>query len=155
MRDDFPACRGQPLFAGYKLKREVTVIQARTKGVLTRGDVLKITLTIEATAERSWVVLSDPLPAGATVLGGMDNQSQLLAGQADDGSGEWPSYIERGNDSWRAYYRWLPRGTHTVSYVVRLNGAGRLQLPPTRVEAMYSPEIRAQLPNGVVTVQQR
>lgn len=145
----------QPLFAGYKLKREVTVVQARTKGVLTRGDVLKITLTIEATAERSWVVLSDPLPAGATVLGGMDNQSQLLADQADDGSGAWPSYIERGNDYWRAYYRWLPRGTHTVSYVVRLNGAGRLQLPPSRVEAMYSPEIRAQVPNGMVTVQQR
>lgn len=145
----------QPLFAGYKLTRQVSVVQAKTKGVLTRGDVLKITLTVEASAERSWVAISDPLPAGATVIGGMANQSQMLADQADDTSGAWPSYIERGNDYWRAYYRWLPRGTHTVSYVVRLNGAGRLQLPPSRVEAMYSPEIRAQVPNGTITVQQR
>jgi uncharacterized protein YfaS (alpha-2-macroglobulin family) len=46
----------------------------------------------------------------------------------------------------------MPRGTHTVTYVVRLNAVGPDQLPPSKVEAMYSPEIRGQWPNAPMTV---
>jgi len=46
----------------------------------------------------------------------------------------------------------LPAGRVVVEYVVRLNGTGRFNLPPTRVEAMYSPEIRAQVPNKGIEV---
>jgi len=35
---------------------------------------------------------------------------------------------------------------------VRLNGAGTFQLPPTRVQALYSPDIRAAVPNQPITV---
>jgi hypothetical protein len=49
----------------------------------------------------------------------------------------------------------VPRGSFTISYVMRLNAAGRFSLPATRVEAMYSPEIRAQLPNAVMVVAER
>jgi len=38
---------------------------------------------------------------------------------------------------------------------MRLDAAGKFNLPATRVEAMYSPEIRAQLPNAVMSVAQR
>ncbi|GAA4774176.1 MG2 domain-containing protein [Stakelama sediminis] len=145
----------QPVNAGYRIAKKVTVVQAKTKGRLTRGDVVKVTITVRASAERSWVVISDPLPAGATVLGDLGGQSQMLADKADDSDGAWPSYVERGHDAWRAYYRWLPRGETTVSYVMRLNGAGTLHLPPTRVEAMYSPEIHADLPNRPMVVGQR
>ena len=75
----------------------------------------------------------------------------MLAGQANGGN-EWLSYVEQGFDAWRGYFRWLPKGRTTVEYVVRLNGTGRLQLPPTRVEAMYSPEIHAALPNAALSV---
>ena len=75
----------------------------------------------------------------------------MLAEQAS-GSNWQPSYVERGKDSWRGYYGWMPAGTHAVEYVVRLNGSGRFTLPPTRVEAMYSPAIRGQWPNAPVTV---
>src|SRR3546814_16832962 len=75
----------------------------------------------------------------------------MLADQAD-GSGWQPSYVERRKDSWRGYFAWMPAGTHAVEYVVRLNGSGRFTLPPTRVEAMYSPAIRGQWPNGTMTV---
>ncbi|WP_443018949.1 alpha-2-macroglobulin family protein [Sphingomonas sp.] len=145
----------QPLAAGYRMTKRVEAVQAKTKGVYTRGDVLRVTIDVEAAAERNWVVVSDPLPAGATVIGGMANQSQLLADQATEGDGVQPSYIERGRDAWRAYFAWVPRGRFTVSYVVRLNGAGRLQLPPSRVEAMYSPAIRAAVPNATMVVAQR
>ncbi|WP_197424284.1 hypothetical protein, partial [Sphingomonas sp. CCH9-E2] len=142
----------QPLNAGYKLTRTVEVVQAKTKGVLTRGDVLKVTLTVEASADRSWVVISDPVPAGATVIGSLGGQSQMLAEGTGAGG---TSYVERGRDAWRGYFAWMPRGTHSVSYAMRLNAAGRLQLPPSRVEAMYSPEIRAAVPNQPMVVAQR
>jgi uncharacterized protein YfaS (alpha-2-macroglobulin family) len=142
----------QPLFAGYRMRKEVKVVSARTPGRLTRGDVVRVRITVEATAERNWVVVSDPLPPGATVIGGMANQSSILAAAEESGEGVQPSYVERGKDAWRGYFAWVPAGTFTVEYTMRLNNPGRFGLPPSRVEALYSPAIRAQLPNGGVTV---
>lgn len=144
----------RPLNAGYRLTRKVDVVQARVPGKLTRGDVVRVTLTVEASAERNWVVINDPVPGGATVLGNLGGQSQTLQ-QGGTSTGSQPSYVERGKDSWRAYFGWLPRGTHTVNYTMRLNAAGRFGMPPSRVEAMYAPAIRAQLPNQPVVVAQR
>ena len=79
----------------------------------------------------------------------------MLGDQASGGEGISPSYVERGRDAWRAYYAWVPKGRFTTSYVLRLNGAGRLQLPPSRVEAMYSPAIHAAVPNATLVVGQR
>ncbi|WP_271300917.1 alpha-2-macroglobulin family protein [Sphingomonas sp. CV7422] len=143
-----------PLSAGYRASRTVTPVQVRTRGQLTRGDVLRVTITVDASAERNWVVVNDPIPAGATIIGDLANQSQLL-GEGGSDAGVRPAYVERGNDNWRGFFAWVPRGRFTVSYALRLNGAGRFSLPPTRVEAMYSPAIRAQLPNAPVTVVQR
>lgn len=144
----------QPLSAGYRLTKKTEVVQAKTKGVLTRGDVIRVTLSVEATADRNWVVIDDPVPAGATVIGSLGGQSEMLA-EGGEAKGAQPSYAERGRDAWRGYFAWLPRGTHVVSYTMRLNAAGRLQLPPTRVEAMYSPEIHAAVPNAPMVVAQR
>ena len=140
----------RPQFDGYRMTRDVAVVQARRKGVLTRGDVIKVTITVDASAERNWVVVSDPVPAGATIIGGQGGQSALL--EATGGDGVQPSYVERGGAAWRGYFAWVPRGRFTVSYTARLNGTGRFNLPPTRVEAMYSPAIRAAIPNAPVTV---
>ena len=160
-----------PLYAGYRLTKQTGMIVQKVKGRLTRGDVMKVSITVEATAERTWVVVSDPVPPGATIIGGLGGQSAILAAQGDasgggkqalilDGQGKpllvefgvQPGYVERGREAWRGYFEWVPRGKFTVSYTVRLNGIGRFSLPPTRVEAMYSPDIRAQVPNAGLEV---
>jgi uncharacterized protein YfaS (alpha-2-macroglobulin family) len=145
----------EALSAGYKMTRKVEVVQAFKAGTLTRGDVVKVTITVDATAERNWVVVNDPVPTGATIVGDLGGQSAMLGAAAGSGTGVQPSYVERGKDAWRGYFAWVPRGSFTVSYVMRLNSAGTFNLPATRVEAMYSPEIRAQVPNATVTVAQR
>jgi uncharacterized protein YfaS (alpha-2-macroglobulin family) len=137
---------------GYRIARTVSVIQRRVPGRLSRGDVLRVRLTIDAGAERNWVVVNDPIPAGATIVGDLGGQSVQLAAQANGSEGASPSYVERGLDAWRGYYGWMPRGRVVVEYAVRLNAGGTFQLPPTRVQAMYSPEIRGALPNAPVTV---
>ncbi|HMI18831.1 MAG TPA: MG2 domain-containing protein [Sphingomonas sp.] len=140
-----------PAFAGYRISREVSFLQRQRPDRISRGDVVRVRITVDAPVDRTWVVIDDPIPAGASILGAGGGQSALLAAQAGGGNG-WPSYVEQGLDAWRGYFRWMPKGKTTVEYAVRLNGTGRLQLPPTRVEAMYSPEIHAALPNGTLTI---
>ena len=43
-------------------------------------------------------------------------------------------------------------GKHTLEYRVRLNSAGRFQLPATRVEAMYAPDVFGATPNRALEV---
>jgi uncharacterized protein YfaS (alpha-2-macroglobulin family) len=140
-----------PKFAGYRIDRQVSFLQRKDPARLSRGDVLKVRITVDAPVDRTWVVVEDPLPAGASIISG-GGQSALLAAQASNGA--WPSYIERSFGAWRGYFGWLPQGRTSVEYAVRINSAGRFQMPPTRVEAMYSPEIHAALPNATIEVAQ-
>jgi len=39
-----------------------------------------------------------------------------------------------------------------VEYTVRLNNEGTFLLPPTRVEALYAPEMFGEIPNAPVEV---
>jgi hypothetical protein len=56
-------------------------------------------------------------------------------------------------EAWRSYYDYLPRGRTTLQYTLRLNNAGHFALPPSRVEAMYAPEMFGETPNPPLTVE--
>jgi uncharacterized protein YfaS (alpha-2-macroglobulin family) len=130
----------------------MTLIQRQHPDRISRGDVARITITVDAPVDRTWVVIEDPIPAGASIMSAGGGQSALLAAQGSNGSNATPSYVEQGLDAWRGYFGWLAKGRTMVEYTVRLNAVGRFQLPPTRVEAMYSPEIHAALPNSPLTI---
>lgn len=141
-----------PLEAGYRLKRTVSAVSQAQPGRWSRGDVMRVRLEIDAAADMTWVGLSDPLPAGATVMGsGLGGDSQL-ATRGEQASGATPTYIERATEAWRGVYEWLPKGRHVVEYTVRLNSSGRFALPPSRIEAMYAPESFGELPNATLEV---
>jgi uncharacterized protein YfaS (alpha-2-macroglobulin family) len=102
----------------------------------------------------SWVVVDDPVPAGATVLGsGLGGQSELVQRGATRTGWAWPAFEERRFDAYRAYYRFVPKGHWSTDYTLRLNNAGTFLLPATRVEAMYAPEMFGELPNASMTVE--
>ena len=142
-----------PLAAGYRVTRSVSAVQQAKPDAWTRGDIVRVRVEIDATADMSWVVLSDALPAGATLLGGGLGRDSAMAvrGERREGSG-WLAFEERAADAWRAYYEWLPRGKHVAEYTLRLNASGRFLLPPTRVEAMYAPEMFGESPNAAIEV---
>ena len=143
-----------PLNAGFKLKRSVLPVEQKTPGVWSRGDTARVTLELEAQSDLSWVVVDDPVPGGATILGkGLGHESSLLTqGERGPRGRAWLAYEERRQDAFRAYYQFVPKGTWTVEYTVRLNNPGRFVLPPTHVEALYAPEIFADYPNAPVEV---
>jgi uncharacterized protein YfaS (alpha-2-macroglobulin family) len=47
-----------------------------------------------------------------------------------------------------AYFEWLYPGEHIFRYRFQLNTAGEFLLPPTRIEALYAPEVFGLWPNA-------
>ncbi|HSD37452.1 MAG TPA: MG2 domain-containing protein [Rhodocyclaceae bacterium] len=137
----------KPLFAGYQVKRTVTPVEQQKSGVWQRGDTYRVTLEIDAQADMTWVVVNDPVPAGASVLGsGLGGDSKQLAAGEKKTGWQRPAFEERAFDGFRAYYQYVPKGKFSVEYTVRLNNPGTFLLPAARVEAMYAPEIFAEVP---------
>jgi hypothetical protein len=142
-----------PLRAGYAVTRTLSAVERKDKGTWSRGDVVKVRLEIDAQTDMTWVVVSDPVPGGATILGGGLGRDSQIATRGEQRSGTaWPAYEERGFEAFRAYYEYMPRGRHVVEYTVRLNNPGRFALPPSRVEAMYAPESFGESPNPGIEV---
>jgi len=113
-------------------------------------------LTVDAQSDMAWVALSDPVPAGATILSrGLARDSRLAISDEKRQGWVWPSYEEKGFDAFRAYYRHVPKGKFSVDYTVRFNNEGEFRLPQTRVEAMYAPEMFGEIPNHKITVQRQ
>jgi uncharacterized protein YfaS (alpha-2-macroglobulin family) len=139
--------------AGYRLTKTVTAVEQKLKGAYSRGDVLRVKLEVDASADMTWVVVADPVPAGATILGaGLARDSQV-AQQGERRAGDaWAAYEERGFEAFRAYYEYAPKGKWSVEYTVRLNQDGEFSLPATRVEAMYAPEMFGVVPNPKMKV---
>ena len=146
-----------PLSAGYRVQRQVSIVDGDQlkpvpTGPLPRGTLLRVRLIVDAQSDMTWVALSDPIPAGGTVMGSGLGRDSALATQGERQEGIWPAYVERRFDAYRAYYEWMPKGRHEIDYTVRLNNPGSFQLPPTRIEALYAPDSFGEAPNAVVEV---
>ena len=143
----------QAFSSGYRIGRSVAAVEQKAPGKWSRGDVMRVRLDLESQSDMSWVVVNDPVPAGASILGtGLGRDSQILAGGEKKQGWVWPAFEERKFDSFRAYYRFVPKGKWTLEYTLRLNNSGEFLLPETRVEALYAPEMFGELPNSRVAV---
>jgi uncharacterized protein YfaS (alpha-2-macroglobulin family) len=142
-----------PLSSGYKIVKTITPLEQKTKGVWSRGDTYRVHLDLEAQSDMTWVVVDDPIPASASVLGsGLGGDSQIAASGERSTGWVYPAFQERGFEGYRAFYSFVPKGKWSVEYTVRLNNPGQFNLPPTRVEAMYSPEMFGASPNATMNV---
>ena len=142
-----------PIRAGYGVTRSVSAVEQKDSRKWSRGDVLRVRLEVDAQSDMTWVVLSDPVPGGATLLGsGLGRDSAIATSTERPAGNARPAFEERSFEAFRSYFEYLPRGRHVVEYTVRLNNPGTFALPPTRVEAMYAPESFAEAPNAAIEV---
>jgi alpha-2-macroglobulin len=138
----------EPYSSGYRIKKTLTPVDRKAEGRWSKGDVVRVKLELEAQADMTWVVVDDPIPAGSAILGtGLGRDSQILTTGEERKGWVFPVFEERSFEAFRAYYEFVPKGKWTVEYTVRLNNAGEFHLPATRVEALYSPEMRGETPN--------
>jgi hypothetical protein len=142
-----------PVSSGYTIRKSFTALERRAAGRWSRGDIVRIRLEIDAQADMTWVVVNDPVPAGASILGtGLGRDSRLLLPSEERPKRVQPVYEERSFEAFRAYYDYMPKGAWTVEYTLRLNQSGGFGLPPTRVEALYAPEVFGEIPNEPMEV---
>jgi uncharacterized protein YfaS (alpha-2-macroglobulin family) len=142
-----------PLASGYRITKELTAVDASKPGRFTRGDIVRVRLSIEAERDMTWVVVNDPIPAGASHLGtGLASDAQLPVPETGHQARTMPAFEERAFDGYRAYYEYAAKGNLIVEYTLRLNQSGRFNLPPTRVEALYAAAMFGELPNDMVEV---
>ena len=148
----------EPLNAGFSIRKTITPVEQANKslpaGSYTRGDVLRVTLEVNAHSDMSWVALTDPVPGGATILGNGLGRDSEIASQGETRQGTaWAAFEERSFESYRSYYGYFPKGITKVEYTLRLNNVGEFSSPPSRVEAMYAPEVFGATPNARVRVE--
>ena len=143
----------RPLFTGFKVQRSIKPVEQQVPGSWSRGDVARVHLDLDAQSDMTWVVVDDPIPSGATILGGgLGGQSALLCRDDTRRGWAWLAFDERTFQAYRAYYRFVPKGHWSLEYTVRFNNPGTFVLPATRVEAMYAPEMFGEIPNSKLIV---
>lgn len=151
----------ESVFAGYRVDKLIEPVSRRIAGQWSVGDIYRVHLRITSEAPMNWVVVNDPIPSGATILGSGLGRDSIISSQLDEklvnGNDTYanyvePSYIERKADAYRAYYQLMDKGETTLEYTVRLNNVGKFSLPSTRVEAMYAPAIFGEAVNNDIQV---
>jgi uncharacterized protein YfaS (alpha-2-macroglobulin family) len=141
------------LSSGFRITKTMTPVTQKEKGNWTSGDVVRVKLEIDSQADMTWVVVNDPIPAGSAILGtGLGRDSEMATKGEKSTGWVWPDSEERSFEAYRAYYGFVPKGTWSLEYTLRLNNAGVFQLPPTRVEAMYATEMFGEYPNASIQV---
>jgi uncharacterized protein YfaS (alpha-2-macroglobulin family) len=144
-----------PLSSGYRITKTLLPVEGSHTGGWRQGDLVRVHLKIEAQTDMTWVVVNDPIPAGASHLGtGLARDSQIATSNENLNNENYlyPAFIERAFEGFRAYYDYVPTGTFEVEYTIRLNQSGTFQLPATRVEPLYEPEMFGESPNAPFVV---
>ncbi len=145
----------QAVDAGLRVERTVVPVSRARADRWSAGDVYRVRLRVQAREAPVWSVISDPVPAGASILGGGLGRDSSLSTAGENQEDWWnrPSFVERDAGVFRAYYEVMEPGERTLEYTVRLNVPGDYQLPPTRAEALYQPDIFGSTPNAPLRVE--
>lgn len=137
-----------PFSSGYKIVKTISPVEQKIAGKWSKGDVARVHLEINAQSDMTWVVVNDPVPAGSTIFGsGLGRDSTMLTKKESEKGWAREVFRERSFEAMRVYFEYIWKGNIIVEYTVRFNNEGTLNLPETRVEALYSPEMFGEIPN--------
>ncbi len=106
------------------------------EGAPKPGDLVAVRLSIFGGANERYLLVDDPLPAGAEVIE-RDELYEIRGKPA-----WWRSWFERREvrDSHVTYYPWaVPKEGLEYVYLLRFTNAGKFGVAPARVEPMYRP----------------
>ena len=97
------------------------------------GDLIEVELSIESKNDYSYLVFEDWKAAGLEPV-------EVRSGYNPNGLG---AFMELRDEKVAMFVRSLPRGRHNLSYRLRAEIPGKFSALPTRAEAMYAPELKA------------
>jgi alpha-2-macroglobulin len=126
------------------------VDQVNNGEALKAGAVYKVTVSVVTPQERMYVVVEDPLPAGFVVVNTAfaTEKGELLRklekARRKETKGLWGgtfNHFETYNDRVLLFGDVLSPGEHRFTYFVRAMYFGTYNLPASKVEMMYEPEV--------------
>ncbi len=140
----------QPLDQGVSLSRQYFTLDNSKKLIMdaTRGDLVRVRLTVVVPAAVHYIVVDDPLPAGFEAV-----DSSILTDTAIPSSYTLKDYNERGWGWW--YFShvelrdekvvlsadYLPAGTYVYTYLARASTAGTFKVIPPIASEFYFPDV--------------
>lgn len=108
-------------------------IELKSGDEVKSGDLIEVTLGIDSKNDYEYLVFEDWKAAGMEAV-------DVRSGYNPNGLG---AYMELRDEKVSLFVQFLPRGRHNLSYRLRAEIPGKFSALPTRAEAMYAPELRA------------
>ena len=152
MSATLPVEQVQPLDQGISVSRQYfELTDTKNKTPITeasRGDLVRVRVTIVAPAALHYAVIDDPLPAGLEAI-----DSSLATDTAVPTVYTLQDYSERGWGWWYFDHtelrdekvvlsaQYLPAGTYVYTYVARASTAGTFKVIPTTASEFYFPDV--------------
>ncbi len=99
---------------------------------LVSGDLIEIEMAVDSKNDYEYIVIEDMKAAGFEPV-------DLRSGYTGNDLG---AYVEFRDERVAFFVRALARGRHSVSYRLRAEIPGQFSALPTRISAMYAPELR-------------
>lgn len=143
---------GSAIAHGFSIERTYRDEAGNEATHVKAGALVTIELVVTADANRRWVALVDPLPAGLEIvnpkLGGADASHQPV---------DWRNAITWDHQDLRDdRVQWfadaVSRGTYRLRYQARATIDGTFTAMPATIEAMYLPDVRGRTARSVITV---
>ena len=125
------------------------------------GQPVQVSLTIIAPSNLHYVVIEDPIPAGAEAVNpNLETTSQVgtqpqLSREKPLSEGWgwwWFSNIEMRDEKVVLYATYLPRGTYQFNYVIYPGLAGEYNVIPTTGQEFYFPEVYGRSDGTLFTI---
>lgn len=127
---DVAGSRGQALQQRVEKYRREELPNLAT---VTSGDLIEIELVIDSKNDYEYLLFEDLKAAGFEPV-------EVRSGYSGNGLG---AYMELRDNRVAFFVRQLARGQHSIAYRMRAEIPGKFSALPTRAEAMYAPELRA------------
>jgi uncharacterized protein YfaS (alpha-2-macroglobulin family) len=108
-------------------------VALKTGDEVKSGDLIEVELGIESKNDYEYLIFEDWKAAGMEPV-------EVRSGYNPNGLG---AYMELRDEKVSLFVQFLPRGRHNLSYRLRAEIPGKFSALPTRAEAMYAPELRA------------
>jgi len=145
----YPTDKLKPLERGFSIKKTFYDLSGNmvNKDEFKAGNKYIVNLEISTNKERSFVMVTDPIPAGFKVLNPAFKTSSELDKNKVTKYSKFGAY-------WGVFYRtefyfdrvqlfadYLRRGTHKWQYLVMATNSGIYTVSPSTVSEMYNPEV--------------
>lgn len=159
-----PVSEVEPLDRGISVSRKYSLLNDPDATPITQapvGEPVQVTLTIIAPNDLHYVVVEDPIPAGADAVNPeLETTSQV--GTQPELSRErplsqgwgwwWFSNIEMRDEKVVLYATYLPRGTYQFNYVIYPGLAGEYNVIPATAQEFYFPDVYGRSAGSIFTI---